>query len=75
VVARIDKQVPMGVFLGVVGDAANDSAAPTRFRFNQHRDMLNAKLAVVVGVIAHRQELRIRHECDDRQVCGRGFTN
>ena len=52
VIARVDQQMPMGVFLGKVGDAANHAAAPAGFRFDQHGDVSNAKLAVVIGVDA-----------------------
>ena len=46
-IARIDQQMPMRVLFGEVSDAANDAPAPARFRFDQHGNVLNAKLAVV----------------------------
>ena len=53
-VARVDQQMPMRVLLGEVGDAADDATAPARFRFDQHGNVLDAKLVVVIRVLNHR---------------------
>ena len=55
VVARIDQQMPVRVLLGEVCDTANDAAAPAGLGFDQHRNVLNAKLTLtVVCVTGHR---------------------
>ena len=53
VIARVDQEMPVGVLLGEVGDAADDLAAPTGFGFDEDGDLADAKLIVIVGLIVH----------------------
>ena len=70
VVARVDQQMPMRVLLGVVRDAANDARAPARFRLDQHGDVLDLKLTVVIGLVDHADQKRTRKARRVRRTSG-----
>jgi hypothetical protein len=55
-IAWVEQQMPMRVLFGVMGDTADHAAAPTGFGFNQHGNVLNAKLAIIIGVVDHAVE-------------------
>src|SRR4051812_27471798 len=57
-IARVEKQMPVGVLFGKMSNAANDASTPTGFGFDEHGYVLNSKLTVVLGLVDHRRAAR-----------------